>query len=85
MLDSPQKEDLPFLIKIEKITDVEKKALEFMPNLANFGFSKDEIATYGTKEDAMSSKEEKMLGSRDVKSSSLKGRLLTTTMTPGTT
>lgn len=45
MLDSPQKDDLPFYNKIEKITDVEKKALEFMPNLADFGFSKDEIAT----------------------------------------
>ena len=45
MLDSPSKDDLPFYNKIEKITDVEKKALEFMPNLADFGFSKDEIAT----------------------------------------
>ena len=45
MLDSPQKEDLPFFNQIEKITDVEKKALEFMPNLLDFGFSKDEIAT----------------------------------------
>jgi hypothetical protein len=49
------------------------------------GSARTRLRLSGTKEDAMSSKEEKMLGSRDVKSSSLKGRLLTTTMTPGTT